>query len=117
MKLQDRADSWRVGDIRECRAGSLPRRRSPVRTRCSAPIGPGSQALTACGPGVSLLDAQGEGCGFTSSAELSRFPELFKTEFRCSIQVCGTGQSCVSRAGRYRLNVGESRIRVLDANI
>ena len=35
------ADSWRVGKIRQCQAASLPRRRSPVRTRCSAPYGPG----------------------------------------------------------------------------
>ena len=32
-KSQVLADSWRVGEIRECQADSLPRRRSPVRTR------------------------------------------------------------------------------------
>jgi hypothetical protein len=41
MKSQGLADSWRLGENREWRAASLPRRRSPVRTRCSAPYGPG----------------------------------------------------------------------------
>ncbi len=36
-KSQILADSWRVGDNRGWRAASLRRRRSPVRTRCSAP--------------------------------------------------------------------------------
>ena len=39
------ADSWRVGEDRGCPAASLPRRRSPVRTRCSAPNRPDSACL------------------------------------------------------------------------
>jgi len=45
MKSQDRGDWCRLLNLRGCRTVSLPRRRSPVRTRCSAPIRPGSQAL------------------------------------------------------------------------
>jgi hypothetical protein len=45
MKSQGRADSWRAGEIREHHPASLPRRRSPVRTRCSAPISPDSTHL------------------------------------------------------------------------
>ena len=38
VRSQDRGASCTLLKDRECRAGSLPRRRSPVRTRCSAPI-------------------------------------------------------------------------------
>jgi hypothetical protein len=41
-KSQDRGDSCTLLKNRECRAASLPRRRSPVRTRCSAPTRPDS---------------------------------------------------------------------------
>jgi hypothetical protein len=37
LKSRRRADSWKVGKVRARQKCSLPRRRSPVRTRCSAP--------------------------------------------------------------------------------
>src|SRR5260370_6235105 len=59
MKSQDRGDSCRLLKLRGWRTASLPRRRSPVRTRCSAPYGPESigEVLGIRGHGLSAAKA------------------------------------------------------------
>jgi hypothetical protein len=49
INSKGREDSWRLLKVRACPAGSLPRRRSPVRIWCSAPNRPESARLAVPG--------------------------------------------------------------------